>query len=133
MGNTWIISASLKDYDLHSAFEKYAELDWHLTNTEKSMEVGDIVYIYISEPEHCIRYKCEVTKCWYEENEIIDREFCKTNTLNKPPYKRLKKLLKFNEGILPVKELKEHGINNNLQGPQRISDDTRIYIEGKEK
>ena len=44
----WIIPCNIKYYDVEGAFEKLKCLDWKQSN--KSIHVGDEVYIYIGKP-----------------------------------------------------------------------------------
>ena len=54
----WIIPSNLKQYDVIGAFQSLSELTW--TQRFKSVEVGDLVYIYVSSPVSAIKFCCEV-------------------------------------------------------------------------
>lgn len=56
----WIIPCNLKYYNVISAFEKLQCVDW--IQSAKSINVGDIVYIYVGFPIKAIKFKCKVNK-----------------------------------------------------------------------
>ena len=129
--NHWIIPANLESYDLYGAFKNFNSLDWGYSKSTKNIKVGDIVYIYVSAPESCIRYKCKVTKINIDYLEIDDTKFCK-NYINKPPFFEIKKIKEICSGDIPLKKLREHGIKRNIQGGQHLYKETLSYIESLE-
>lgn len=68
----WIITCNTDAYDVEAAFDKLKMLDWKQST---SIEVGDIVYIYVGAPVGAIAYKCEVVKTEQPEPLIDDSEF----------------------------------------------------------
>ena len=126
-----IIPAKLSDYELHEAFKNFDSLDWHCPQSTKNIKVGDIVYIYVSAPESCIRYKCEVTKINIHCLEIDDTRFCKRE-LNKPPFFEIKKINEIPFGKITLENLRKYGIKKNIQGPQHLYKETLSYIESLE-
>lgn len=68
----WIITCNTDAYDVAAAFDKLKMLDWKQST---SIEVGDIVYIYVGAPVGAIAYKCEVVKTEQPEPLIDDSEF----------------------------------------------------------
>ena len=54
----WLISCDPRAYNLDGAFEKLEAIDWKQST---NIEVGDIVYIYVTAPVYEIRYKCIAT------------------------------------------------------------------------
>ena len=55
--STWIIPANPKVYDIVSDFKKSDIMTW---NHQSSMELGDIIYIYMTKPMGYIKYKCQI-------------------------------------------------------------------------
>ncbi len=55
--STWIIPANPKVYDIVSDFKKSDIMTWKHQN---SMELGDIIYIYMTKPMGYIKYKCQI-------------------------------------------------------------------------
>ena len=72
--NTWILPANKKFFDIDACMEKYSEVLW--TQNYK-LQKGDIVYIYSSNPDSCIKYKLSVEAhdVVYNENFDKEREF----------------------------------------------------------
>lgn len=66
----WIIPCNVKYYDVKGAFEKLKCLDWKQSN--KSIAMGDEVFIYIGTPVRAIKYKCKVNKVNLNYIEIDD-------------------------------------------------------------
>ena len=132
-GNTvWVTPSNLKDYDIHSAFNDLKSIDWHYTNSIKNVKIGDIVYIYVSQPECAMRYKCEVTKINIPYLEIDDRHYNKNIKANGNTYFELKLIKKFDKDLLSLEELRKNGIKKNIQGPQRLHKETTKFIERNE-
>lgn len=66
----WLISANSNIYDHASSFAHYGSVDWRQGNVKYS--IGDIVYIYCTNPIKRIRYKCRVTALDKTASEIRD-------------------------------------------------------------
>lgn len=75
----YIISANVEKsdgYNIIEAFKKYSEIDWHKVSITNGIQIGDVVYIYISAPIHQIKYKCIcVNNNVNVSNRIDDKEF----------------------------------------------------------
>ena len=56
--NRWIVPGNLKSFDVVAAFNKLDMIDWR--QQLKSVEPGDLVYIYVGAPISAIKYSCEV-------------------------------------------------------------------------
>lgn len=71
----WIVPCNLKMYDVFGAFDSLGKVDWKQTN--KNVEKGDIVYIYVGKPISAIVFKCVVNKANIHVYEIDDSAFAK--------------------------------------------------------
>ncbi|MFW5670355.1 MAG: MmcQ protein, partial [Acetivibrio ethanolgignens] len=60
----WIISGNPKRYDVINAFRNLRTIDW---TQSVNMEVGDIVYIYVSGDVKAICFRCRVNAVDLEE------------------------------------------------------------------
>ena len=115
----WIVPCNVKYYDVEGAFNKLKRLDWKQSN--KSIEIGDEVYIYIGAPISAIKYKCKVNKVNLDYIEIDDSEF----VLNGEPYEEygnhmeLELLEEFDNTKYSLEVLKAKGLKGNIQGPRR--------------
>ncbi|MEG1929322.1 MAG: hypothetical protein RR090_12030, partial [Niameybacter sp.] len=68
----WVTICNPKKYDVIGAFKQLDVIEWKQST---NVEVGDVVYIYISAPYKEIKYKCKVTKVDLNEGVIDDSEF----------------------------------------------------------
>lgn len=69
---SWLIPCSPKDYDYENTFDELSDIDWRQST---NVEIGDIVYIYISFPISTIKYKCKVLKTNKTSITIDDSKF----------------------------------------------------------
>ena len=117
----WIIPCNIKYYDVEGAFKKLRRIDWKQSN--KSIEVGDEIFIYITKPIQAIKYKCKVNKVNLESVEIDDSEF----VLDGEPYEsygnhmELEFVEEFDTTKYSLQVLREKGLKGNIQGPMRAN------------
>lgn len=115
----WIIPCNVKYYDVKGAFQKLKRLDWKQSN--KSIEIGDEIFIYVGVPIKAIKYKCKVNKINLEHTEIDDTEF----VLNGEPYEtygnymELELTAEFDDAKYSLDVLKDKGLKGNIQGTRR--------------
>lgn len=103
----WIIPANPKIYDIESHFVHQETIDWH---TQFNVDIGDIVYIYMTNPDSCILYKCEIINVDFPEHSEENRK--KGNM-------RLKRIKSYNKGDIPIQRLNELGIKS-IRGQRKI-------------
>ena len=125
----WIIPCNPNSYDVIGAFQKLRQIDWK--QSAKSIEPGDIVYIYISRPYQKIMFQCEVVKTDMDCYEIDDHIFVKDGTpfLNYGLHMRLQLIRKLDGHGLDINSLKRQGLRGNIQGPRRVEGVLLGYIE----
>ena len=117
----WIIPCNVKYYDVKGAFKKLKCIDWKQSN--KSIEIGDEVFIYIGTPISAIKYKCKVNKVNLNSIEIDDLEF----VLNGEPYEtygnhmELELIEEFSDKKYSLGVLRAKGLKGNIQGPRRAN------------
>ena len=107
----WLIPANPKYYDLIDAFKKSKIVLWKQSTL---INVGDIVYLYVTAPYSEIKYKCEVLK--------VDIPYDYKNkdlTVNK--VMQIKLLKEFSHEFT-LDKLKEYEINS-IRGPRRLNKD----------
>jgi len=118
----WIVPSNLKVFDVKKALKDNKGLvDWRVSC---HMAVGDVVFLYISKPEHCVRYMMEVAQVDLNDKTRYDQEHY---WLDKKAYRngldrnlvRLKLLREYNDNTFSFHFMREHGLRNNLQGPAR--------------
>ena len=118
---SWIIPCNLKQYDVVGAFNNLPMIDWKQSAT--SINVGDIVYIYVSTPIKAIKYKCVVRKTLMDKIEINDTPYIidGSNYVYSKYHMKLELLETYGEE-LTLDKLREQGIKGNIQGPQRVNE-----------
>ncbi len=55
----WIVPFDSSKFDIVNALERFGFVDWKQRN---NFNIGDIIYVYITKPEQCIRYRFCVTE-----------------------------------------------------------------------
>lgn len=118
----WIIPCNLKYYDVKGAFQKLNCLDWKQSN--KSIQAGDEVFIYIGNPIKAIKYRCKVNKANFDVREIDDSEFILTGDAYETygNYMELELLEEFDDEKYSLDVLRANGLKGNIQCPRRAND-----------
>lgn len=130
--STWLLSSGSKKFQLEKCLEKYGYVDW--TQTRK-VEVGDLVFVYISKPVGIVKYLMKV--------ECINMSFEKTTDnkeywIDKSVYQKDREKNRFFR-IVKVKELpKDDELTFNslsynglggVQGMQKLVGKKLAYFE----
>lgn len=127
----WLASSDPSFYDSIAGFQKYSEIDWGNISKNK-IEVGDIVYIYITKPKQKIAIKTEVTKSGYGRNELLGGKGQINRDGNDDvceDFIRLKLLHFIDSNFLGIDYLHQNGINGNIQGKRRVTGHALTYIQ----
>ena len=104
--STWIIPANPKVYDIVSDFKKSDIMTW---KHQSSMELGDIIYIYMTKPMGYIKYKCQII-------DIND------NIMT------IKLIKEFDDNLLTLDLLNNYGLKS-VRSPRRIPDKLNSFLE----
>lgn len=131
--NNWIIPSNSSKFNLAKFLSKHDNfVDWKQI---ARFEVGDIVYIYCTNPEMCIRYKMEVvginipfSKSLKDENCWTDKAEFKAGIANNK-YFRMKVLCKTNSPMLTMDKLHRQGVKGYFYGPRKIDRELTTYID----
>lgn len=130
--STWLLSYGSKKFQLEKCLEKYGYVDW--TQTRK-VEVGDIVFVYISKPVGAVKYLMRVdsTNMIFEKT-TDNEEFWFDKTVYDRGKKRdcyfrlvLKKELP-NDDRLSYKGLSYNGLGG-VQGMQKLEGVKKEYFK----
>ena len=125
----WIVPSNNKLFRMEAALRaNNGILDWQ---TGK-MSVGDIVFMYKTMPDGCIKYMMEVVKTGFTRHEAIDQRVFwedkqQLENSNKI-YSRLKLIETLDARKLSLYNLRLHGVNGNIQGKQTCTQETVDYI-----
>lgn len=127
----WIISANMKTYDVLSAFNDNTYVDWR-QNT--NIEIGDIVYIYVSRPYKRVMFKTVVQEVELAFEETIEDKKYWTNQTEyddskAAKYMRLKLVQKIDNELLSLERLLQVGLKAAPQRASRLKPETLKYIE----
>lgn len=104
--STWIIPANPKVYDIVSDFKKSDIMTWKHQN---SMELGDIIYIYMTKPMGYIKYKCQIIDI---NNNIMT----------------IKLIKEFDDNLLTLDLFNNYGLKS-VRSPRRIPDKLNSFLE----
>jgi 5-methylcytosine-specific restriction protein A len=115
-GSTFIIETALKTNLNKESGDTF--VDWRQSN---DFAVGDVVFIYKTAPESCIRYKMEVTKVGLPFDEATDKEiFWKDKAvfydgLGVYKYVRFHLLLEYPAEMFKLEALQRNGLIGNIR------------------
>ena len=118
----WIVPSNNSTFCIGDAIkEQNGLVDWRQSN---NFAVGDIVFIYLSKPDCCIKYKMEVVKVKIDEDIHFDQEqFWKDKEvyysgLGAYLYVRFKLNETYPDELFSLRHMREHGLKGSLQGVQ---------------
>ncbi len=123
----WLISGNPEMYNLIDAFRDLDMLEW---TQSSNVEVGDIVFIYVTANVKKIMYKCSVTKANLDKAEIDDSKYYLSDKLSKTgkKYMELKLVESFDTDLFESTTLKHYGFKAP-QGPVKIRNEFKEYID----
>lgn len=109
--NEWILGCNSKYFDIKKAFDQEQMITWRQENL---VELGDIVYFYVSNPYQSILYKCEVVKINLHDMDMNSRRYVlKPQYYDRvESYMLLKLVRAYPETLFTDKELKKYGVTN---------------------
>lgn len=127
----WILPSNRTKFNMEAALEAQGGfVDWRC----KKLSVGDVIFMYQTQPDGFVKYMFEVVKVNFSLNEAFNQErfwldISKYNN-GEGIYNRLKLINVLNEKKLTVDELHKHGINGNIQSKRSCPQETLDYILG---
>ena len=121
----WIVPSKDTTFRISDAIKAQNGLvDWR---TDK-FSIGDIVFIYKTKPEQCIRYKMEVVKtkiifdqAFEQESFWTDKDQYYSGIISY--YTRLKLLEDYSDDILSLHHLHEHGYQGDPRSVKECKDE----------
>lgn len=128
----WIFIASLKRFRIHDFIRDYGFVEYLQKN---KVQVGDIVYLYVTAPYKRVEYKMVVEKMNISSHDAFDDRAY--SLLNKPTtlvesdkVVRLKYVERVQNDDLSFSKLREHGFKTTMQTNRQLNKETTEYIEG---
>lgn len=125
----WIVPSNSRKFDMEAALRaNNGLLDWRV----KNVCVGDMVFMYKTMPDGCIKYMFEVVKTNFSLRDALNqkpfwKDMVKFNNGN-GVYARLKLVEVLDEKVLTINALKKHGIKGNIQSKRSCPADTLSFI-----
>ena len=125
----WILPSNNKLFKMEAALRaNNGIIDWQ---TGK-MQVGDIVFMYKTLPDGCIKYMMEVVKTGFTRQEALDQRAFWVNKLQLDSsngiYSRLKLIETLDGSKLTLQALRMHGVNGKIQGKRTCPEETLAFI-----
>lgn len=129
----WMLAANSKHYDYGSSFQDFGFIYWQQT---VDFKVGDIVYIYSTEPKNKLSYVTRVEKVNVNFEKICDDKKYWTNEelLKKDKEKgfaRLRLISNVEKHNVTYERLVENGLKQIPEKPIKVKDKLLTYIENK--
>lgn len=127
----WIIPCNINLYDVKGAFEKFKCIDWKQSN--RSIQVGDDVFIYVGKPVSAIMYRCKAIRVNYENTVVDDAEFVINGESyeNYGNYMELQLEEVYEPSRFSTSVLVENGLKGRIQGPRRVNELGKILNGNK--
>ncbi|MFC0189461.1 HNH endonuclease [Fictibacillus aquaticus] len=126
----WLLSANPNEYDIDRAFSRYDILNW---KRSRNFENGDIVFVYVSKGVQKVRYKVEVIegllpKDEVQYNSMFWKDKDKFEQSKEWNWTKVRLVDEIDSTELSLLQLREHGLNGNIQGPMELSGKLCNYI-----
>ena len=133
----WIISSNPKVFRTDDALRDLGKIEWHQTNNIKNLQIGDIVYIYISSPIREIHWKCKVNDVNRMYSLIDDTKYYQYDVSGQVfhgPFAEIEVVAEYTmPELLSYENLKKNGLNNKLMGPCKVKSALASYIADVDK
>ena len=121
--STFILPSNPNTYDAQHAFNDLHTIHW-VQHNNKSVSVGDTIYIYESKPTQRIILKTEVVGRDIDSYHIDDSKYSTSGIdfSSKGPWLTLR-LIKNIDTCISLQDLHELGLKGNIQSLRRLDDD----------
>lgn len=125
----WIVPNNGQMFNMEAAVRaNNGFVDWRI----KNVEVGDIVFMYKTMPDGCIKYMMEVVKINVSEYERLNQKsfWIDEDSSSKGigQYARFKLVDVLDGNALTIRALREHGIKGNIQTKGECPKETLRFI-----
>ena len=124
----YIIPCNPKYYNVSGAMSNLKIVDWKQTN--KNIEIGDIVYLYVGKPISGIKYKCKVNKVNLPFCEIDDTKYVKNGEVFERygNYMEIEFLKDYSDDYCTIKKMRDIGIKGNIQSQRTAPEELVDYL-----
>lgn len=123
----WFISGNPKEYNLFDAFHDLGKVDWKQTFT---LDVGDIVYIYVSKGYGKVMFKCKVNKTDLDAPEIDDKKYDLSGKYDGTygRYMEIEPIAEFDTDLFERVKMEKYGFSAP-QGHLRVKETVKEYMD----
>ena len=124
----WIFPCNTKKFNIHKASEDLEYLNWDIQN--QKIEIGDYVYLYVTDPEKAIRYKCVVTDLT-DVKTIDDSAYGGSKIGYRANQATLRFLVTYTEPGIELSDMRKMGISArfSMQSIIHMPEELEEYIE----
>ncbi len=127
----WLFIANHNQFRIHDFIRDYGFVEYLQKN---KVNVGDIVYLYITAPYKRVEYKMVVERMDIPSRDTFDDWSYSLSGNPRIPLEsdivvRLKYIDRVQTDELCYTKLKEHGFNMSVQTNRLLNDETTEYIE----
>ena len=125
--NVWLIPCSPKHFDAEGCFNKYGQIYWKQEGNFKNAKIGDVGFIYRSDPIKAILYRFEITdtNLTYSDEMDIEDEFVIGGNSNRDSshchFLIVKLTGKTTSPLLSFDKLLQNGLKGSIMGAMRLS------------
>lgn len=122
----WLIPANLNKYNVLEAFNELKRIEWKQST---SIEIGDIIYIYVSFPLQAIKFKCKVNKNNISTRTIDDSKYYINEDFSATSdrFMEIELINSYSSELFAIEYLKKHDFIIP-RGPYRISVELKKYL-----
>lgn len=113
----WLVPGNPKYYDIPGHFKVGKETIWKQSS---KVNVGDIVYLYVTAPVKAVKYQCQVTG--------VNIPYDAKNDLNVKKVMQVKVLREYDDQAWSLAKLKNYGIKV-VRGPRKIGADVSKELD----
>lgn len=132
----WILPSSPKEYRTDDVLRDLGAIEWFQSKSITNLQIGDVVFIYISTPVQEIHWKCQVTDVKRMVSKIDDSAYYNYDTSLvsfSGPFVELKAIYEFTlPDLVSFQMLKQNGLKNRLMGPCRVNAELSTYLSSVE-
>ncbi len=121
MADSWIVSYNTKNFDLVSFLQDH---DSFVMKKTRSLQRGDVVYLYIAKPYGCVLYRCLVTDDHVGEEKLAENRYAiEKYASHKMSYMELSVEFRFSGKGMTFSFLRDNGVGQ-LLNPSRLDQST---------
>ena len=126
----WITPANIEKFRVVEAFASLPEIDWRLS---AKPDIGDIVYIYLSNDLMYVKFKTVVIATDIKPQDTIDDEIFvtdkgKSELPEVETFTRLRLLQTFADYQIPKSVLTDRGFKGNVQHTRQLPDECVKFL-----